>query len=402
MKLKITLCFLLLNAIQIFAQDNAQYQAVILNYDKGCFGDNKPLPVGKYFVINGAVRSDISYVEAVLYSAGRSDRSRPLHIGNWKRNIGAKSAALFNVPMNYQLIGDANYDVLIQYFREATPQERNKLRSDAIKALDAYVDQSLEAIFARQQPDDRSAQIINDMNNIARKGMSLYRNRQDVYFKGFSDIARGKLRQLMDSHPAGAQRKGIDNATSAKRRNMLNSEFKTIAHSEIESFLSTDLFINADRLLIRNYPTEGLKNPIGLNIGFAAAIVDGTATPANYGIAPYIGLSYPILRKSNSEILRTLSASAGIYLTGVKDNNSTVLTGPFLRAPVYAGIGIKPVRLLRINIGMVALNQELAGEKPSDPTRTITLIRPMIGAALEFDFSLNNKNSLKTSDKTDK
>ncbi len=376
-----------------FAQDERnrpnEYQAVILNYEKSCFGNNQPLPVGKYFVINGAVRNDISYVEALLYSSGRADKGFPLFQGSWRRNIDGPRAALFNIPMNHQLIGNADYDVVIQYFRETTPQERSVVKADIIRLMDSYIDQSLEAIFARTTPDDRTSQMIGDMNNIARKGLAFYRNRQGVVFKTFSELAKGKLRQLMASHPAASTKNGIDNATSAKRRNLLATEFKTLIHGELESYLNVDLFALADRLPIRNYPTERMKNPLGLNIGLAASILDMNSTPTNYGLAPYVGISYPIAPNSSSNLLRTATVGAGLFLTSVTDGNTNqVYTGPILRAPAYLALGLKPFPYFRLQAGTTFLNYTY------NDGRSITLIRPMVGLALEFDFSLNNKNNL--------
>lgn len=382
-------------ATSLSAQDdrsrNPEYQAVILNYDKSCFGNNQALPVGKYFVINGAVRSDISYVEALLYSAGRAEKGYPLFQGSWRRNVDGPRAALFNIPMNHQLIGNAEYDVVIQYFRETTPQERSAVKADMIRLMDSYVDQSLEAIFARSTPDDRTNQMVGDMNNIARKGLAFYRNRQGIVFKAFSELAKGKLRQLMAAHPAGSTKNGVDNATSAKRRALLTTEFKTLIHGELEAYLNVDLFALADRLPIRNYPTERLKNPIGLNIGLAAALIDMNATPANYGFAPYVGISYPIAANSKSSILRTATLGGGLFMTGVRDANGDTYTGPLLRAPAYLAVGIKPFPYIRLQAGTAFLNYTYADG------RTVTAVRPMIGLALEFDFSLNNKNGLEKS-----
>ena len=85
--------------------------------------------------------------------------------------------------MNHQLIGNTQYDLVIQYFRETTPQERSKLKADLFKSLDWYIDQSLESVFGRNIPEDRSTQMIGDLNGIARKSMAFFRNRQGLNFK---------------------------------------------------------------------------------------------------------------------------------------------------------------------------------------------------------------------------
>jgi hypothetical protein len=399
-KITLLLClgFLFVNAPRISAQidQSVEYQAVILNYERSCFGDNKPLPLGKYFVINGAVRTDISYVEAILFSGGRMEKGRPLYQGSWRRSLGNNSAALFNIPMNHQLIGNTQYDVLIQYFRETTPQERSKLKSEIIKSLDWYADQSLEAVFARNSPDDRSQQMISDLNNIAKKAMAFYRNRQGINFKGFSDLSKGKLRQLMMAHPAAKSTGGIENATSARRRNLLTSEFKTLMHGEIESYLNVDLFILADRLPINNYPTERIVNAVGLNVGLGMLVIDASQSPMNTGIAPYIGISIPIANKSNSEILRTASVSGGLFLTSVRDGGGDIYKGPILSTPSYLALGIKPFRFIRLQVGASFVQQSITNATGGEEKKPIS-VKPMIGLALEFDFSFKNKNNLNNS-----
>jgi hypothetical protein len=69
-------------------------------------------------------------------------------------------------------------------------------------------------------------------------------------------------------------------------------------------------------------------------------------------------------------------------------NTNDVYTGPILRAPAYLALGLKPFPYFRLQAGAAFLNYTYADG------RTITLVRPMVGLALEFDFSLNNKNNL--------
>ena len=270
------------------------------------------------------------------------------------------------------------------------------MKKKLIKSLDWYTDQSLEAVFARNSPDDRSPQMIGDLNSIARKAMAFFRNRQGLNFKGFSDLPKGKLRQLMMAHPAAKSIGGVENSTSARRRNLLTSEFKTLMHGEIESYLNVDLFILADRLPITNYPTERIANAVGLNVGLGSVLIDANKSPINTGVAPYIGISFPILNKSNSEILRTASISGGLFLTGIRDATGEVYTGPLLRTPTYLAFGIKPIRFIRLQAGLAFVQQTMQPTKPGDAVTNKLSVKPMAGIALEFDFSFKNKNSLST------
>ena len=101
----------------------AQYETIILNYEKSYFGENQPLPAEKYFIINGTIRSDVQYVEGLIYSAKGKDNRKPLLTNFWKRDYN-NSAPVFNLPINIKLTEGKDYDILLNFYRDITEKER--------------------------------------------------------------------------------------------------------------------------------------------------------------------------------------------------------------------------------------------------------------------------------------
>jgi hypothetical protein len=129
-------------------------------------------------------------------------------------------------------------------------------------------------------------------------------------------------------------------------------------------------------------------------VGLGSIIFNTNQSPWNTGLAPYIGISVPIANKSNSEILRTASVSGGLFLTGVRDAGGEVYKGPILATPLYLSLGIKPIRFIRLQAGLAFVQQTIQPVTPNDTPKNVLSVKPMIGIALEFDFSFKNKNSL--------
>jgi hypothetical protein len=78
----------------------------------------------------------------------------------------------------------------------------------------------------------------------------------------------------------------------------------------------------------------------------------------------------------------------------VRDAGGEVYKGPVLATPLYVSLGIKPIRFIRLQAGVAFVQQTIAPATPNDSPKNVTSVKPMVGIALEFDFSFKNKNNL--------
>ncbi len=384
--LALAICFLM--ATLSFGQ---QYETVVLNFEKSYFGENQPLPAGKYWMMTGVVNEEVPYMEVQLFP-GKGRNSKPIYETLWKRSLN-KTSPDFSIPVNFKLRSGNNYDILINYYRELSTTERGKLEQTLFNAMNNYVDQSFQAAKKKVKLSSNYRQIINDLNSIVKDGLSLYRSRTLIEFDGFSDIVKNQLKKLegtklkkgknVDAESEGGRTGRID------YRTQLMDELKKQLQFEVIQYLNTDLYILVDDKLIENYPTEKLRSTLAIDAGYGGAIFTFDSEEFNYGSAPFIGLALPFGREGISKpFWNRTSISIGAFLLNFKDTDKNVVSGPIIKRPSYVGLGYRVWRFVKINAGATFLeNPDTAGTIPGLEKRVE--IRPMIGVSAQINFWLD-------------
>lgn len=357
----------------------AQYETLILNYEKSCFGENEPLPVRKAFLINGVIQSDIQYVEVTFYPT-RGQDADPIYQNAWKRSLNSKNLN-FSIPINFKLREGREYDVHIQYFRSTSQAERQKLAQDLSKTLQAYISQAFEVSTKELDLVNGQRRTFNDLNAIVAHGLAHYRSRTTAGgFQGFSDVVRLKLKQMDDLNLKDGAIDGSDRQSRLSFKGKMMNELYLALSTELEQVINTDLYILADDVYIDDYPTEKVQNYLPVNVGYGGALLSATADDFNYGAAPYLGLSIPFGKEGGSSpFWSKTSLSLGAFLNNVTDQDGNTYTGPIVKRPVYAALGYRAYRFVRINAGAVALE---------NTSSNAVQIVPFIGMSAEFNLSI--------------
>ena len=357
----------------------AQYKTLVLNYEKSCFGENEPLPTGKNFIITGTVNSNIAYVSVDIFSKKGMEKGDPIYTTFWKRDLNSKSLN-FNIPINFKLRESKDYDVLIQYYRQTSEAERGKLYKDITATLDAYTDQAFKISDTELGLVNSKKQTLNDLNKVVVTGLSKYRTRTMLNFESFSDVVKLKLKQLEGLKLSKGVGKGSDRNARLAFKTKMMTELKTMLHTEIEQYISSDLSIMVDDKYIDDYPTESTQNYLPINIGYGGAMLNTDFNNFNYAAAPYIGLSVPFGKEGGrSAFWSKTSLSVGAFLMNMKDQNGVEYTGPIFKIPVYASLGYRAYRFIRINAGATFLENTGTGSLE---------IAPFVGISAEFNVAV--------------
>lgn len=355
-----------------------QYETLVLNYEKSCFGENEPLPAQKNFIITGNANNNIPFVEVTIYSSKGIEDSEPIYSTFWKRDLKSKSSN-FSVPINFNLREGKEYDVLIRYFRQTTTPERDSLKRSIHQMLDAYTDQAFKISDKELGLVNSSRQTMNDLNKIVVTGLENYRTRTSIKFTSFSDIVNLKLKQLDNLKLSKGSSDGEKDSRLTYRKQML-SELKAILKTEVNQYLTPDLSIMVDDKYINDYPTEKLPNYLPINVGYGGAVLNSDFNNFNYAAAPYVGLSIPFGKEGGSVFWSRSSLSVGAFVTNMTDQNNTEYTGPIFKIPVYASLGYRAYRFVRINAGATFLE--------NTANNSISVV-PFVGISAEFNVSIN-------------
>ena len=374
----------------------AQYETVLLNYEKSYFGENQPLPADKYFIVNGTIRSDIQYVEIKIFAPKGKDDRTPLFTNFWKREFDNNSA-VFNLPVNYKLKEGKDHDILLNFYRTIRAKERAKLTESIFRTLDAYVDQSMNYSVKKIKLMRNDRQTITDLNEIVYRGMSLYRSRTLATFPGFSDMVKMKIKQIENVKLKKAGKMEISSDTLGSRmtmRTQLINELKEILHQEVLPYVNAEIYVLLDDKYMDNYPTETVRDAYFLapHFGYGGVAV-GMKDDFSYGSKMYAGLSVPLSKRSKNKFLSNTSISFGAFLGNFKDIEGNEISGPLFKVPTYISLGYRPFGFFRIQAGAAFLENVTPGGSTIAGFGNKVEIRPFIGISAELNVWFNlNKN----------
>ncbi len=365
----------------------AQYKAVNFDYEKNYFNQGQALPAEDYFMVSGNVNNGIDLVEVEVHRSGKIEKNNPLYATTWKRSFN-NTGQTFELPMNYKLRGNSEYDFVISTYRKASQTEKDNLQQILNSSLDAYVDGVISIERRRLAINKPTGSMVEDLNDIVRSGTQFYVNKINFNFPGFSDIVKNKIKQLKEAKLRGGlfnfSKKEADTRRDARRMygEKLVGELKTALHTELEQMINTEMMVLSDKKEVRDYPTEKTRNVLAINAGYGGVYFSGGLNDLAYDSAPYVGLSFPLGKAAMSKTFwRNTSISAGVFLEDFTDEYGNQVTGPIFGRPYYLGLGYRAFQFIRINAGATFL------ENAANTTIDVSNIsvKPFVGISAEIN-----------------
>lgn len=369
----------------------AQYEPAVFDYTNAYFNNGQALKAESNLMFSGPISRKIERVEVSLFRAKASEK-HPLYTGVWKRNFGNMQEN-FNMPFNYKLKGDANYDWKIDFFREISKEEKEELKQSIYGAVDNYLDQNFMISGRKVKMLNSTDAVMSDINAILKSALTFYRNESEVTFPGFSDIIRRGMQSLMGRRLSNAESANMTDNNDVNQKQSARAELfqkrladlKAVAHNEIDQVMNTHLLVRADSRKVVDYPTEHTKNELAVNVGYGAVYFSGDLKTLDYGRAPYAGLSFPLGNSALSgRFMSNSSISVGAFFNNFKDKNDNTITGPIVGRPFYVGYGYRMFRFLRLNAGAAFLQADASKNGITNLNVNTIAIRPYIGISAEI------------------
>lgn len=358
MKHFLNILFLFGLTVTCLAQKNTR----ILDYERSSFNQDLPLPAEEYFFISGKVADPIQQVQLNIYRGEGNQQRRPIYQNSWVRSFDNASQT-FSLPVNFRLESDEIYDLEVQFFRKATRDEIVTVRQAIGESLENYLRLNLYErkgeIRLRQSPDE----MLRELNRLTEKGLEFYANRSLGNFKAFSDMPAYHFRQLR------GQELEVEKAVRLSKKLLM---------TELNSLINEQLLIMNDQRMLENYPSERIKKPITLHVGYASVFFNDELDNLQTSSSGMAGLSLPFERhRYNSRFLANSALLVGVFFTELKNENDEKLEGPLFDIPLYVGLGYQALQVLRINAGATALEV-----KNGDGG---VFVRPWLGLTLDID-----------------
>ncbi|MBC8147714.1 MAG: hypothetical protein H8E98_06985 [Bacteroidetes bacterium] len=366
----------------------AQYESVQYNYEKNWFNESRPLPAESDWMLTGAVSKQTKLVEVSIYLTSDIKKD-DVYVADWKIPFD-KTSSNFSIPINYKLRGNERYSFTISYFRNCEINEKITLQKTLIDIIGTYISQILlvdnNQIYLSKSP--KTAR--NELDKIVIEGLTYYRSKSSSEFEGFSDLVLDKLNYINKLKLKNARLRIIknrDDENSNIKVKFIDKqlyELKVLCAKELSQYLSHDMYVLFDKRVVLDYLTTKVKNVIPINLGYLGVYNSGSISSLSYGSAPYAGISFPLGKSAFSNAFwSNTSLSAGVILNNFKFSENKTTTGPLIGLPSYIGIGYKTFYLLRLNAGIVFLQNEVQSQ--SNLNFSNIYVRPYIGLSLEFN-----------------
>jgi hypothetical protein len=363
----------------------AQYKTVNYNYEKNWFNESERLPAGSHWILNGGITPNTSMVEVEVFKNAKSFK-KPLYTSSW-RNPFQGSLNMFSIPVQYKLVGNSKYTIVLSYFRFVEHDEKQKLQALINDALDAYIRQMVESNASQVRLRKNPKMVLQDLDAIVQAGTAFYRSSNGLKFDGFSDLIEDKLNQIDDLKLRKAKfnmEKTVDDDKKSIKVKYLErnlQEIQALCKKEVAQFIGSDLLIQQDRRVMADYETEKTKYVIPINAGVIGAYSTAGPSRNSFGVAPSAGFSVPLGRKGFAKpFWSNSSISFGVSLMNF-DLGSSVATGPVIQRPFYLGYGYRVFNILRINAGVVALQTK---QPKAQFNFNNVYISPQVGVSLEL------------------
>lgn len=349
----------------------AQYEAVVFDFDMAYFNNGQALPAEEMMIFSGEIKANVEAVEIALY---KPNSQKALYSGLWQRSL-KNTAESFRLPMNYRLQGNTEYDVRISYYQSLSRSQKDGIQQELQKSLSFYLQQQIQKQNGKVRLNTSATKLYKEFNQILAEGLASYRSATHTEAPVFSPMLERYL-------------KGIEQDTSMSNAKDLD----VLLQQEVNKLMQTEWWAIMAVREVQDYPTEKIAGSLALNVGYGGILLNGDADNFTYGSAPYLGLSIPLSNRSTgSTILQNTSISLGAFVQNIEGPDGTTFTGPVFGRPYFAGIGYSVFRFIRINAGVVALEEQLEagmdGELPSFDIDRIQ-IQPFIGLSAEIRFSV--------------
>lgn len=378
---------LILGAIMLFSIthfSNGQIQSVSYNVVNNEINSNNPLPSEEPFFIKGNLPEGIELVKIKVNRSGKNEKLAQEYV--WKRAFEFP-VSQYDLFISRELRSNDAYDFEFHYFRKANDLEMNNIRTSIHRNLEAYIRANFEVTSRGIKTNNSDMVMMAQMNQIVTDALEDYRHFLGRDFRGFSEIVRQKLDQKSRLRLNKARfnilgKNEMDNEKAVYAGQYI-SELIQLVQTETSQYLDNSLLALAEIRTVSNYPTERKPGTLPLNFGYGSIAVKRSLSSTEYLHGPYVGLSLPLGNKTFTRFLGNASISTGVFLQNFESRDGQTIRGELVGLPIYAGLGYKMFRVLRLNVGAVMLNIE-----ESNGNFSPNHIQPFAGISLEFNMWL--------------
>lgn len=378
--------FLFLTIFFVLSHANGQNTLVRIDPQSGKFRNTEYLPCCSALTVEGEISKAIALVELKVFY---KDSDKALNVSTWTRNVNNQSE-LYEIQLLEHLEPNTSYDFELRTFKLMTKDQKDNFKQNLLVRMHKYLKQNIE-INGKKIKVDNPNRVFFELNNIIRSAIHYQRSLNGVKFEGLSDITKKELKDLNELSIKYVLKKKKRDEKYEVTSQLLEEKIADLVemvYSEIYPFLASDLVQMEKLIEMKGINTEKTRSTIPINLGlyaFSSTEKINNISENNSGILPGAGVTIPFRRsfKVKKYTIGEMGLSLGLLFQPIETQGGQKLGLPGIGIPMYAGIGFKTLKIIRVNFGTL-IATDLAS-----PSRLKFM--PTVGINLELNLWLGTK-----------
>ncbi|MCF8218665.1 MAG: hypothetical protein K9I29_00755 [Bacteroidales bacterium] len=371
---------LILSGLALFSQERVVY----VDFESSSFKTNPTIPFDQPFGIQGEVASDVELVEVDVLSENTED---VLHSFTWNRKNSNQSPG-FKVVVPPVLKSNTKYDFLIKTYKLMTPKQKKELK-EKLRERVVYLLRSNIIYDGNDIEVQKPKHVYKKLSMLIDEALKYQRSKNQIERPELSRLVCDELERYADFKFKDFLKPKEESELNEQAKQLVEKKIEGLADvvmSEVNPYINSDLVQLHRQAYVKSVPTD--KEPFTLPVNFgmyawSKSIDVGNTTSRNLDFTPAIGFTVPFASRSSllrkSKTFDSFGYSMGVLLNPVKDANGTEYITPTINLPVYAGLGVRVFKVLRLNAGALMI------AKDGQQNFSSFNILPTAGLALELD-----------------
>jgi len=375
---------------QTFFIGFAQERMVKIDFESGSFINHPKIPYNEPFGIVGDASEDIEMVKVNIM---RSGKEKVLHSYVWNR-IDSNASENFNVVVPPVLSSNTEYDFEIITYKSLSKAQKTALMDNVANNVRFFLENNLY-YDGKNVNVNKPKKVFEQLKQLIEDNFQHQESKNLIPIQAPSDLVFQELERQNDFKFGRLFKK----ANRVEKNELANEVLKektehlvALIVSELMPYVNSQLVQHYRKVNVTAVETDSERFSLPVNFGLYAwnktVNVNNTDTQ-NIEFTPAVGITIPFNSKSKlsdkSRMIDSFGFSAGVLLRPVEDVNGTEFVTPGVDLPIYTGLGIRLMKVVRLNAGVLIL-----GEKGTNNFNKLTLL-PTVGLALELNLWMGIK-----------
>ncbi len=368
----------------------SQERVVRIDFESGNFINNPAIPFDEPFGIVGEAGKDIEFVKVNIAYEGKDYN---LHSFEWNR-IEKNDSEKFNIVVPAVLRSNTKYDFEIITYKLLSLTQKEELLQNVENRVRFLLESNMY-YDGKNVKVNKPKRVYEQLQQLIKESFYYHESKNLIPVQAPSSLVLQELNSQGDFKFGRFFTKGTRVEKDEIANNLINEKIEHLVGlvvSELAPFMNSQVVQHFRKVTVKSVKTDREPFSLPVNVGMYAwdkSVNVNETSVNNIDFTPGIGLTIPFSSRSKfasrTRLLDSFGFSAGVLLKPVVDNLGNEFVTPGVNLPVYAGLGLRVLKVVRLNVGALIL-----GEKGSQDFSNLT-ITPTVGVAFELNLWMGIK-----------